>query len=537
MKRIFSLMLACSLALFQYAGAQSIFDQMSDPYFGESCTSILVGKKASTDGSVITSHTCDGRYRTWATIEKGQVFAKDTVTAIYKGLLKTETPWDMRNVKMAGVIPQAKETFTFFNTGYPSMNEKQLAIGETTITGKRALVNDDGMFLIEELQRIALQRCSTARDAIKLIGNLIKDYGYGDWGECITIADTKEVWQMEIFGEGSDKIGGVWAAQRIPDDHVGISANIPRIGELNLKDKNHFMASDNVFDVAKKLGFWDGKSTFKFWQVYGAGKKPFAIRDFFVLNAVAPSLNLSYEADELPFSVKPDQKVSVHDVIALYRETYEGTEYDMTRGLKTINKTYNDKREVVSVDTVISPIAQPWLSTNSRNLYNYLNNEAVEFYRTVAVSWCSYSQIMQLRDWLPDAVGGVSWFSFDNPGQSPRVPIFSGTTELPESFNYCGQKRYRSDAAIWQYRKANRLATVAWQDTRQGMMEEVAHFESKVSTELVFLENEVKRLTQAGQNEAAQRLLTRYTRDFTGATMLRWKELEEEYWGKFGLGF
>jgi dipeptidase len=471
------------------------------------------------------------------TIEKGQKYERDTVTAIYKGLLKTETPWDMRNVEKVGEIPQANETYTFLNTAYPCMNEKQLAIGETTITGKKELVNENGMFLIEELQRIALQRCSTARDAIRLIGQLINDYGYGDWGECITIADTREVWQMEIFGEGPDKIGGVWAAQRIPDNHVGISANIPRIGEINLKDKEHFMASKNVFDVAKKMGFWDGKSTFKFWQAYGTGKKPFAIRDYFVLNAVAPSLNLSYDADELPFSVKPDKKVSVQDVIALYRETYEGTDYDMTQNLKSIKKTYNDKREVTSVDTVISPIAQPWLTTNARNLYNFLDEDAVKFYRTVAVSWCSYSQIIQLRDWLPDAIGGVAWFSFDNPGQSPRIPIFAGTTELPESFNYCGQKRHRTDAAIWKYRKANKLATLAWQDTREGMMEEVAHFESKATMEIQFLEPKVQNLANANKNEEVQKMLTRYTRDFAGATILRWGELEDEYWGRFGLGF
>lgn len=318
---------------------------------------------------------------------------------------------------------------------------------------------------------------------------------------------------------------------------MGISANIPRIGEINLKDKEHFMASDNVFDVAKRMGFWDGKSTFKFWQAYGTGKKPFAIRDYFVLNAVAPSLNLSYEADELPFSVRPDKKVSVQDVIALYRETYEGTEYDMTQNLKSVKKTYNDKREVTSVDTVLSPIAQPWLTTNARNLYNFLDEDAVEFYRTVAVSWCSYSQIIQLRDWLPDAIGGVAWFSFDNPGQSPRIPIFSGTTQLPESFNYCGQKRHRTDAAIWQYRKANKLATLAWQDTREGMMEEVAHFESKAIMEIEFLVKKVQDLAKANKNEEIQKMLTRYTRDFAGATMLRWRELEEEYWGKFGLGF
>lgn len=531
------LTIAFVFGFINFISAQSKLDEINDPYFGESCTSIMVGKKASTDGSVITSHTCDGRYRTWVTIEKGEKFEKDTVTAIFKGLLKTETPWDMRNVTKVGEIPQAKQTFAFLNTAYPSMNEKQLAIGETTITGKKELVNEDGMFLIEELQRMALQRCSTARDAIRLIGKLIKEYGYGDWGECITIADTKEVWHMEIFGEGPDKIGGVWAAQRIPDNHVGISANISRIGEINLKDKDHFMASDNVFEVAKQMGYWDGNSTFKFWQAYGNVKKPFGIRDYFVLNAVAPSLNLSYESDELPFSVKPDKKVSVNDVIALYRETYEGTKYDITKNLKAVKKTYNDKRELVSEDTILSPIAHPWLTGNARGLYTYLNSEAVEFYRTVAVSWCSYSHIIQLRDWLPDEIGGVAWFSFDNPAQSPRIPIFSGTTLLPESFNYCGQKRHRTDAAIWHYRKANKLATLAWQETRTDMMAEVAHFETKANVEIETMEKQVINLIKANKREEARNMLTKYTRDFTSSTTLRWKELEDTYWGKFGMGF
>ncbi len=525
------------MGCYEMSNGQKIQEQENDPFFGESCTSILVGKEASTDGSVITSHTCDGRYRTWLTIEPGQTYENDTTTAIYKGLLKTETPWDQRNLTKAGEIPQAKETYSFLNTAYPCLNEKQLAIGETTIVGPKELVNEEGMFQIEELERIALERCSNARDAIQLIGKLIKAYGYGDWGECITIADTKEVWQMEIFGEGPDKIGGVWAAQRIPDDHVGVSANIARIAELDLDNPDYFMASENVFEAAKRLEMWDGTKPFKFWEVYGGVEKPFAIRDFFILNALAPSLNLSYEAEELPFSVKPDKKVSVHDVLALYRETYEGTPYDMTQNLKVIKKRYNDDREVIGQDTLISPIAHPWPSRNARNTYNYLSEGTIEYQRTVAVAWCSYSHIIQLRDWLPDEIGGKAWFSFDNPAQSPRIPIYSGTTELPESFNYCGQQRHREDAAIWQYRKANKLATVAWQTTREGMMDEVLYFEEKATRETAALEERVAQLLQEGKKEEAKILLTKYTRDFTGATMLRWEELEYEYWGKFGMGF
>ena len=135
-------------------------------------------------------------------------------------------------------------------------------MGETTISGRDTLQNPKGMFMIEELARVALQRCTTARDAIQLMGKLVKEYGYGDSGECLTIADPDEVWHFEVFGEGKDNIGGVWAAVRIPDDHVGVSANISRISTLNLKDPDHYMASENVFDVAKKIRILGWKRAF-----------------------------------------------------------------------------------------------------------------------------------------------------------------------------------------------------------------------------------------------------------------------------------
>ena len=196
----------------------------------------MVGKKASTDGSVMTSHTCDGNYRTWMEVVPAARYEKDTTVAIYSGRLHTTTPDDRTGMTLKGSIPEARSTYQFLNTAYPCLNEKQLGIGETTISGRKELVNEKGMFMIEELAKIALQRCTTAREAIRLMGDLVKKYGYGDWGECLTIADPNEVWHFEVFGEGPDQLGGVWAAVRIPDDHVGVSANVPRISTLDLKD-------------------------------------------------------------------------------------------------------------------------------------------------------------------------------------------------------------------------------------------------------------------------------------------------------------
>ena len=145
------------------------------------CTSIIVGRKATTDGSVITCHSCDANYRTWLNIVPRQTHPKGAMRKIYWGNLHTETAWDLRGRILKGEIPQVEETYAYMNVAYPCMNEKQFAIGETTIRGKEELRNDDGLFLIEELQAIVLERCTKAREAIRLIGDLVKQYGYGDW--------------------------------------------------------------------------------------------------------------------------------------------------------------------------------------------------------------------------------------------------------------------------------------------------------------------------------------------------------------------
>ena len=268
-----------------------------------SCTSIMVGRKASADGSVMTSHTCDSWYRTWMQIVPARDYERDTVTAIYEGRMHTQSAQDSTKLYRRGVIPQVRHTFRYLDTAYPCLNEKQLAIGETTVSGRDTLQNKKGLFMVEELERIALERCSTAREAIRLMGDLVKTYGYGDSGECLTIADKNEVWIFEVFGEGPKKIGGVWAAVRIPDDEVAVSANISRIGRLDLSNPDRYMASENVFDVAKKLKLWDGKSEFSFWKAYSGEnyfheKKNYSVREHYIMSQLAPSLCLSDTIEE-----------------------------------------------------------------------------------------------------------------------------------------------------------------------------------------------------------------------------------------------
>jgi dipeptidase len=529
MKKI---LLFLAMALPLMAAAQTLPEE----YEGQSCTSIMVGKRATIDGSVITSHTCDGRYRTWMNIVPAADYRQGAVHEVRKGTMHTMSKDDTAGVNLVGTIPEAPHTYAYLNTAYPCLNEKQLAIGESTFGGPEVLQNKNAMFDIEELQRIALQRCATAREAIRLIGELIALYGYSDGGECLTIADKREVWQMEIIGEGFDKIGGCWAAQRVPDDHVAVSANIPRIGKLQRDNPDYFMCSDNIEEVAMKNYLWDGIGEFSFWKAFCpayANGKNFREREFFIFNSLAPSQGFTMEMKELPFSVKPDNKVDVTDVMSLLRSTYEGTDMDMCRNLRVIVPRKRADGSSFN-DTVVSPGANPWLTRNNIETFNLLAPGSVKSVRTVSVAWCSYSFVTQLRSWLPDAVGGVCWMAFDNPGQSPRIPIFCGTTELPDAFGLCGQKEFNEDAILWKFRKANKLATVAWHSTRKMHMNIVKYEEGAAMGGMTRLEESVK---QAKNTRAAAKLLNEYTKSIYENTTYAWRKLEAKYWQMFGMGF
>ena len=322
--------------------------------------------------------------------------------------------------------------------------------------------------------------------------------------ECITIADPKEVWQLEIAGSGPGKPSALWVAQRIPDDHVGIAANIPRISDVNFNNPDHFMTSTDLRKKAKELGYWDGKEPFKFYKVISTGK-PYAIREFFVLSTLAPSLELTMEMEELPFSVKPEKKVSVRDVMALFRQTYEGHPIRYDKEPSGQGKKKDEAGNEIT-DTVKSPAINNWMNNDLRTLINELKPGTIERQRTIAIAGCSYSHVIQCREWLPDEVGAVAWFSFDNPGQSPRIPIFSGTMSLPESFRICGQHRYREDAAIWSFREANRLSTVNWDRGRKLIEPAVAEMEEKALSEIPALEERVKALSAKVKMTKQERL-------------------------------
>ncbi|MCQ2181346.1 MAG: C69 family dipeptidase [Bacteroidales bacterium] len=527
-KRLF--ILASAILFAATASAQ----QFDDPdNLGLECTSIMVGRQASGTGSVITSHTCDGVSHTWVTIVPAADHKASEMTPIRKNWRRTRFPEDTVGIKTVGYIPQVAHTYKYVNTGYPCMNEKQVGIGETTFSGPDTLINRKSMLLVEELCRLALERCDNARDAIRLMGALAEEYGYGDGGECLTVADKNEVWQFEITGNGKHSTGAIWVAQRIPDGHVGISANITRIGRIDRSDPDNFMASDNVEEVCKAHGLWDGESEFVFWKAvkcdYAKGKN-FREREFIVLSELAPSLGLTFDMEEIPFSVKPDSTVSARRVMEILRGTYEGTDFDMCKNwLMDV-----PEKDGVPAHKEISPVANPWLTNNTRNTLNTIAPGVIEFRRTLAVAWCAYSTVIEFRRDLPDEVGGVCWYAVDNPAQSPHIPIFCGSTVLPDAFNRCGHKQYDPDCVLWQFRRANKLATLSWQTTKKEFNEAVNSFDDFAFGSLESVE---KAYMKAGNSRKKTAVLNGCTAQVHSEAVRIWKELEAKYWSMFGRGF
>ncbi|MCK4236092.1 MAG: C69 family dipeptidase, partial [Candidatus Krumholzibacteria bacterium] len=351
------------------------------------CTSIMVGKEASVDGSVMTSHTCDSRKdRTWLTVVPHARHRKGELCEIYSGMRFVRSPADISSVEIAGKIPQVRETYGYLNTAYPCMNEHQVAIGESTFGGREELRNKEAMLSCDEVCRLALERAATAREAIRVIGELTKEYGYNDGGECLTITDRNEAWHLEITGSGSDCTGAVWAAQRIPDGNVGVVANASRIMEIDLDDSNTFMASENVFGVAIENGWWDPDSgkPFMFCYAYDPeGRTSLAARrrEWRVFDLVAPSLGLDPNAENYPFSVKPDTLVTLEKMMEIFRDTYEGTEFDMTKFMYVQDEDGN---------FIKSPYANPFMDYDMMPLFKINGGWGRLGERCIARYYCTY---------------------------------------------------------------------------------------------------------------------------------------------------
>jgi len=444
------------------------------------CMDVMVGKGATVDGSVITSHTVDGWYDSTKCIVvvPGQTFPKGAMADVSYGLVREELA--LPNV--IGQIPQVEQTYTYFHDAYSHGNEHQVLIGETTIGQKEELKTfpppaGKAIMTIEQLAAFALQRTDTARDAIKVMGELGEEYGFlgscADMGECLTVTDPNEGWVFEIFSVGvawdpaSGKPGAIWAAQRVPDDEIVCVPNISRIREIDLNQPDYFMASENYMQEAIDRDWYDPASGEPFiWQEaytpalggWSLSSEWVRIRLHLVYSWAAPSMEWDpyKETQTYPFSIKPEQKVSVMDVIELQRSTLSGTVFDMEANPAWLVPGPEDT-------VVKSPFATPFPGRDLRKLLN------IPYHRPAARQGCSFGVVTQARDWLPDPIGGVMWFYFDNPNTSIHVPIYVGVQEIPSSWTIFNRTQFSLDADRWAFMLADDLVNRRYQDAIQDL--------------------------------------------------------------------
>jgi dipeptidase len=453
------------------------------------------------------------------TMEPNRKHKPGEMATVWMDSKETKGPDDSDRIP-TGEIPEVAETYQFLNAAYPIMNEHQLAIGETTFGGKRELKSDNGIIDCPELYRLVLERARTAREAIRIADELTKKYGYNDYGEAFTFADPNETWLFEILGPGRGKKGAVWAAVRIPDDHVSVSANAPRIRRLNLADKEHVMASDNVLTLAQELGWWTSKSgeEFEFCYAYG-GRTAMGSRrrEWRALSRIAPSLKLDANAENFPISVKAERKLSVNDIFEIFRDTYQDTPYDMTRTLAKLD---------ASGKTTKNPIANPFMNND------YLDAFRIGSERTIACKRATYLQVTQSRGWLPNPIGGLVWLGYDNPMTTPHMPFYIGISQMPASFMVDGRAKFRRDCAWWAFRQVSQLAFLRWQPMVMDIEKVWRPIEEKAYADQARIEAEAVVLYKQDPAKARE-FLTKYSHAIAnGAVDAYWK-LADDLWSKY----
>jgi dipeptidase len=495
----------------------------------DGCTSVTVGRLASAGGWVATSHTCDShRTRAWLDVAPAMHHPPGTMAEMRKRVDDDSKAMPAYKHDPVGEIPQSEFTYGYIDTAYPCMNDHQLAIGESTFGGRKELRSDKGLIDCQQLCELLLQRCTTARAAIELAGQLTEEYGYNDAGECLTIADKTEVWHLEIVGPGRDKIGSVWVAQRVPDGHVSVNANASRIRQVDLEDEDHFMASSNLMDVARENGWWDPEQgPFEFCYAYDPeGRASFAARrrEWRALSMLAPSLGLHPNAENFPFSVKPDEPVTLGAIVRIFRDWYEGTEYNF---VKNITVTDDEGK------TVLSPLANPFMPYDMNKVFDINGGWGWRGERTIARWYTMYATITQSRDWLPDEVGGVVWLAFDNVASSIYTPLYCSITDVPESFRTPGRVNgYDRDCAWWAFNRLGTLAAQRWGDMRH----DVEACWRPLQTELFEKQGEVEKKALElleTDRDAAIAYLTKYCVDWGDRVVERCWKLGDELWTKY----
>ena len=476
---------------------------------GMACTNFVVGKDASVDGSTMVSYAADS-YSLYG-------FLRHSPAADYpEGAVREVKDWDTG--KPLCTIPQVAHTYNVVG----NMNEHQLTIGETTWGGRPELEIGEGIDY-GSLIYIALERCKTAREAIKCMTDLVAEYGYASSGETFSIADPNEVWLMELIGKGKVEKGAVWVATRIPDDCITAHANQARFTTIKFKDKENWMWSKDVVKFARKQGYYTGKKDedFNFQEAYA----PYDFSGLYVCEARVWSFfrkfsndmdkyfdfasgktfvetGGKYAGERMPLYIKPNRKVSAQALKDCMRDQYEGTPLDITQG----------------------PDAGPW---NSKLRYGSLGFklDSVQYWfeRPIATQQTAWSFVAQMRGYEGANAGGIFWFGVDDAASTVYVPMYSTITEVPECFKEGNgdMYNYSPTSAWWTYNIVANWAYTKYSAMMPDIKKVQATWEDKFNAQVEVVDQIVAAMSATEATE----FLTKYSVAQAQESTAAWKEL------------
>jgi len=485
----------------------------------KSCTNFLVTPGASVNGTSMITYAAD------AHVLYGELYFRPAAT-YPEGTMLSIYEWDTN--KFLGQIRQARRTYSVVG----NMNEHQVAIGETTYGGRSELRDTTGIIDYGSLIYITLQRAKTAREAINIMAELVEEYGYYSSGESFSIADPNEVWIMELIGKGTEMVtegrgkkartynknkGAVWVALRIPDGYISGHANQARIQQFPLDDPDNCLYAKDVIDFAREMGYYEGADEdFSFSDTYapitfgGARFCDMRVWSFFKDVNGEMDQYFSYVKGEdlssrMPLYIKPNRKISNHDLMNFMRDHLEGTELDMSQ------------------DAGAGPFELPY---RWRPLYWEVDGEVYCNERTTATQQTGFSFVAESRKDMPDIIGGILWFGVDDAASTVYVPMYCGMTEVP--FSYAEGNgdllTYSESSAFWAFNFVANFAYLRYnvmiedvkkkqQALEKGFIQKV----EKVDEKAIALYKE--------DPEKARAYITNFSVSAADHTVAVWKEL------------
>ncbi len=470
------------------------------------CTNLIVGKKASTDGSVMCSYSADD-YGMFAGLHHSAAgkHAKGETIRI--------TDWDTG--EFHGIIPQAAETYNVIG----NINEYQVAIGETTYGGREEMVDTTGILDYGSLIYIALERSKTAREAIEVMTTLTEKYGYCSEGETFTICDPNEAWIMEMMGTGPGSHGVVWVAVRIPDNAICAHANQSRIGKFKQYDKKDVLYSKNVISYARKMGWFNGKDADFSWKnTYNRpdfeGRRYCDARvwSFFrhyddSFDKYLPwALGKDPEAEDMPLWIVPNRKLSVHDVETCMRDHYENTALALDS-----SSIGGGIWEMPYRPTPLS------FTVDGKKYFNE---------RPISTQQSAFTFVAQVRSWLPREIGGVLWFGNDDSNMVAYTPIYCGNTVRPECYNTpkADAVTFSDKNAFWVCNWVSNMVYPRYSMMFPSLKEVRDSLETSYFAQQQQVEAKAQQLYAADKAEALSYLNT-YSNTQAQSMLKRWKEL------------